>query len=161
MDAELARSLWNYDEITGELRWKVIPHPKARICVGAVAGSPNADGYLMVQYRDKNYRVHRLAWLMSTGAWPVHEIDHINGARDDNRLVNLREATRSQNNRNYKCHRAGQARFTTYHKRDRKWVAQSPRIDGKRKFLGYHATMELASEAAEKWLELNYQKGLN
>jgi hypothetical protein len=156
MDAEIARSLWEYDEITGVLRWKVKPCPKVR--VGDPAGHPNSNGHLHVCYRGKIYLVHRVAWLISTGAWPVHEIDHVNGLRADNRLSNLREATARQNQRNRNCHRAGQARFTTYHKAKGKgkWCARSPRIDGKVKYLGLYDTMAEASEAAEKWLRENY-----
>lgn len=31
------------------------------------------------------------------GRWPTEEIDHINNNRSDNRIANLREASRSQN----------------------------------------------------------------
>ena len=160
MNAELARSLWSYDEITGELRWKVKPF-KSQICVGDVAGWPSSTRHLQVMYRGKNYLAHRLVWLISTGAWPVNELDHENGIRDDNRLVNLREATRRQNQQNRPCHRNGQARFTYYNKARGRWVATSPWIDGKCKYLGYYDTMQEASKAAERWLELNYPKGLN
>ena len=40
---------------------------------------------------------HRVAWVMTHGEWPKEMIDHINGDRSDNRLCNLRQATRSQN----------------------------------------------------------------
>jgi hypothetical protein len=107
-------------------------------------------------YKRKNYMVHRIAWLMQTGVWPVNEIDHVNGIPSDNRLINLREATHRQNNRNRPCHRAGQARFTNYHKASGKWRAQLPRIDGRQKHLGLYSTMEAASEAAERWLRENH-----
>ncbi len=43
---------------------------------------------------------HRLAWLFVHGVWPKEQIDHRNGIRDDNRFVNLREATLAENNQN-------------------------------------------------------------
>ena len=40
-------------------------------------------------------------WLIgSLGAWPANHIDHINHETTDNRMANLRDATRSENNRN-------------------------------------------------------------
>lgn len=43
---------------------------------------------------------HRVAWLLHTGQWPTHQIDHINADKQDNRIHNLREATATQNLRN-------------------------------------------------------------
>jgi len=37
-----------------------------------------------------------------TGFWPENQIDHINGARADNRFTNLREATNKENSENIK-----------------------------------------------------------
>jgi hypothetical protein len=46
------------------------------------------------------YYAHRLAWLWWFGEWPEGGLDHINRIRNDNRIDNLREATRSENQRN-------------------------------------------------------------
>lgn len=154
MDAELARSLWSYDADTGMLQWRV--KPRYGMYVGDVAGCPNSNGHLQVTHNRKLYLVHRLVWLMSTGDWPKDQLDHVNGIRDDNRLINLREATHRQNCINRPCHRAGKARFTTYDKVNGRWQAISPKIDGKHKHLGRFDTMELASEAAERWLQENH-----
>jgi hypothetical protein len=53
------------------------------------------------------YRIlsHRLAWFYVYGQWPVADIDHINGNTKDNRIDNLREATRSQNLGNRKINK--------------------------------------------------------
>ncbi len=50
----------------------------------------------------KKYKVyaHRIAWAMSTGAWPDEQVDHIDGERVDNRLDNLRPACHKTNQRN-------------------------------------------------------------
>lgn len=65
-----------------------------------IAGGLDRFGYWRIRIKGKLYKAHRLAWLYTYGYWPKGDIDHINGARRDNRLDNLREATRSQNNQN-------------------------------------------------------------
>jgi hypothetical protein len=52
--------------------------------------------------------VHRLAWFLTYGVWPADQIDHINGIRDDNRLINLREATAQQNLQSRPMHKRNQ-----------------------------------------------------
>jgi len=58
-------------------------------------------GYLGLGIEKRVYSIHRLVWLYEYGYFPK-EIDHINGIRTDNRLENLREVSRSQNNWNSK-----------------------------------------------------------
>lgn len=152
LTAELARSLWEYDSETGTLTWKTKTCRK--VCVGEVAGSVSL-GYLCVKHKGIRYRAHRLAWLITTGEWPVNEIDHINGDRSDNRMVNLREASRQENNLNRKCHREGKLRYATWIKLEGKWQARAPRINGKREYLGLYSTMEAANAAAEQWIKEN------
>jgi hypothetical protein len=71
---------------------------------GKPAGGTDGRGYLMLTFifagrRIKTYG-HRVVWAFATGAWPARTIDHRNGDRLDNRLANLREATRAQQNLN-------------------------------------------------------------
>lgn len=66
---------------------------------GSIAGCLQR-GYRGICVDRKKYRAHRLAWLYVYGYFPEHEIDHINRDRDDNRIGNLREATRLCNARN-------------------------------------------------------------
>ena len=69
--------------------------------IGAQAGCvDNSTGYVRIHINGRLYYAHRLAWLYTHGRWPVEHVDHVNGVRADNRLCNLREATRTQNNRN-------------------------------------------------------------
>lgn len=57
---------------------------------GKAVGSPKGKGYLRVHVEGRSYAVHRLIWLMHTGAWPKDQLDHINRVRTDNRIENLR-----------------------------------------------------------------------
>ena len=57
-----------------------------------------SSGYMKVQYKDKNYKVHRLVaetWLDNPEKKP--QVDHINNVRHKNTLTNLRWVTRSEN----------------------------------------------------------------
>lgn len=63
-------------------------------------GSYDKDGYLILKVKGRQFKAHRVAWLLCTGSWPEGEIDHINHVRDDNRIENLRVVTRADNNRN-------------------------------------------------------------
>lgn len=67
-------------------------------------GSLCHSGYLILKIKGKQYKAHRIAWLLYYGVQPTLEIDHINRIKTDNRIVNLREATRYDNikNRNIK-----------------------------------------------------------
>ena len=59
------------------------------------------DGYVRVRIMGKEYRAHRLIWEMFRGEIPTETlVDHIDGDRLNNRIENLRLATRQQNNAN-------------------------------------------------------------
>jgi len=86
----------HYDPETGIFR-RLVDRPKSK--AGSIVGYPTDRGWLRVKIRGKHYKLHRLAFLYMTGTIP-NEVDHANRIRDDNRWVNLREATRSQNTHN-------------------------------------------------------------
>ncbi len=102
--ANKAKELMDYDSLTGEFRYKKSRGNKVK---GSVCG-----------FRDKRYsRVgitlgntqkqmlqHRLAWFFVYNELPP-VIDHINGNSFDNRIINLRSATRSQNMMNRKLNK--------------------------------------------------------
>ena len=69
------------------------------------AGSVNDKGYIVIRCFGRLYHAHRLAWLLTHGAWPAGDIDHINGIRTDNRIANLRDVSRSVNQQNLKTAR--------------------------------------------------------
>lgn len=107
--------------------------------------------YLVMRVSSNNWvriYAHRVAWAVMTGAWPETEIDHINGKRDDNRWINLREVSRMQNCWNSapgKNNKSG-VKGVSWYKRDGTWEA-SIRTDGKRRFLGRFPLLEDAIAA--------------
>lgn len=109
LTAEEARRLFSYDPETGLITRLVTTSHRAK--VGSVIGYPHGNGYLQVRAGGKQHLVHRLAWLLHTGSWPEHTIDHINGVRSDNRFTNFRDIPQSLNsqNRHGTCAKAGYA----------------------------------------------------
>lgn len=98
------KELFKYNVNTGKFTCKIIDNREWYI-----GRKTYSHGYLSIYIDGRNYKAHRLAWLYVYGIWPMYEIDHINGERADNRIENLREATRSQNMQNlkgaYKCNK--------------------------------------------------------
>lgn len=67
-----------------------------------MSGCPDAKGYLLVNCRigdkSRTQRVHRLIARAFIGPIPTgHQINHLNGKKDDNRLVNLEICSPGQN----------------------------------------------------------------
>ncbi len=100
LSAEYVRNLLDYDPNTGVLTWQKV-HPKHFYRLGKPAGWQRPDGRVMVSFNEdgqkREYRAHRVIWLMMTGEWPLEEIDHIDLDPSNNRWANLRLASSSQN----------------------------------------------------------------
>lgn len=133
-----------YDPVSGILRWK---KSRANLKAGSVAKS-RLDGYLRIRVDGKSYMAHRLAWLYMTGEWPSGQIDHINGVRDDNRFVNLRDVETNENRRNRKKNLNSTSGFkgVSFKRWQHQWVARI-QTDGRRLHLGYFDTAEEAHVA--------------
>lgn len=89
------REVLNYDPDTGVFIWQ-LSQGKAR--TGNVAGV--LQRYRTITIDGSPYKAHRLAWLYTHGVWPEHQIDHLNGLKDDNRLSNLRDISTCGNLQN-------------------------------------------------------------
>jgi hypothetical protein len=64
---------------------------------GYVYRHRSEGGYARLMVGKRSIAGHWIAWMLTHGRWPYPMLDHINGIRHDNRLVNLREATTQQN----------------------------------------------------------------
>ena len=143
--AELKRKL-HYDPETGIFIWNISP---ARVVKArSIAGCVNDLGYIRIRINYKHIRAHRLVWLYMYGEFPKGHLDHINGIRTDNRLCNLREATRAQNsfNRGRNKNNTSGYKGVRSDNRFNNWVARIG-INGKDIYLGSFDSPEEASEA--------------
>ena len=106
--------------------------------IGNISGYINRDGYRRIRVDYKAYSAHRLVWLYVYGLFPKDQIDHINGIKDDNRLINLRECNRSENNQNVVSSRSSTSKYlgVSWSKQNNKWRADI-KINNKNKYLGY------------------------
>lgn len=95
---------------------------------------------------------HRVAWLYMTGAWPSHEIDHVDGNKQNNSFANLRDVPHSTNVQNRRdAFRNSKSGYLGVHRMPKSkanpWQAQIKLPHGKRIHLGSFPTPEAAHEA--------------
>lgn len=139
------REVLDYNPNTGKFFWKVLTGPNAS--TNKEAGWKMKKDGRMIQIDGKGHYAHRLAWLYVYGIEPSGDIDHINGDKLDNRLINLRNVTRAQNRVNV----SGVQKNNTsgylgvdFHLAKKSWQARIS-FNGDRLFLGYFDTPERAS----------------
>ena len=164
---DILRQLLRYEPETGKLYWKPRPAEmfKNKQAYGAwntkFAGKEafatiSDNRYRCGEVFDRWYRAHRVVWAVHYGEWPKDEIDHVDGDGLNNRISNIREATRSENTRNQGNRKTNTSGFKGVSRVSGAKPYQARiRVNGKRISLGYHATAEAAHaaycEAAKKY----------
>lgn len=160
LTAARARELLHYDPETGDVTRKVALCNTVK--VGDKVGGLVGTGYLMAWCDGRLYLVHRLIFLLQTGEWPVHTVDHINAVRTDNRWSNLRDVPQGMNNqnrknRNKKTH-SHLPLGVTLVANSRKF-ASGIMVNRKRIFLGHFDTADEAHSAYVKAKRLHHPGG--
>lgn len=144
----------SYNKQTGEFTWKqrsvnrIQDKAWNKRHAGKLTGYTRKNGYKVINILYKEYPCSRLAWFYVYGKWPNGEIDHINGLRHDDRIINLREANRSENaiNRGLQSNNSTGFKGVWKRKNSNSWVAEIAK-KGKRVKLGSFKSPEAAYEA--------------
>lgn len=159
----------------GNLLWRKTLGPK--IIKHKKAGFIDKDGYLVIGYKNKLYRAHRLIYFIVNCINSTDQIDHINRNRLDNRIENLRVSNQSSNqiNAGIKSNNKSGVTGVCYDKSRGKWVVQIQDKNKKsirKRFLSFrdaveyryklekelsHYSVQTKSSAFE-WLENNKLK---
>lgn len=152
----------SYNPETGILTW--IKRPNKQIYIGTRAGSLKKDGYRTIHFQGKTFQEHRLIWYLYYGEHPKGQIDHINQIRHDNRIINLRDVSKSENARNRSQQDSRlKERGIWYCKRRKRYIAEI-RIKGKKIYQASFTDIDEAiqqRQAKEKELGLFHYSHLN
>lgn len=143
---ELLNELFEYKN--GALYWKQ-NRAKNKIKSGDLAGYIDSKGYSQIVINRKKYGTHRLIFMMFNGYTPT-EIDHIDRNPLNNKIENLRAATRQENQYNHKINKRNTSgiKGVSWSKNHKKWIVRF-NIDGKPKYFGHYFDINIAKFVAE------------
>ena len=155
---EYLQSIFTYKD--GSFYWKKLNKPN-QIKVGDIVGSNHPNGYIYIHLKNKNYAAHRLIFLFHHGYLPDF-LDHINRNRSDNRIENLRPATKSENSLNSKLKSTNTSgvRGVCWDKESKKWLVQVT-INKKQRKIGRYSDLELAELVAIEAMDKFYGNFFN
>lgn len=142
---EKAKEVLSYNPETGDFLRK----PTYRgFKEGEKAGTKDKDDYVKIKFYGYVERGHRLAWGFYYGEMLPSsiKIDHINGDKSDNRIINLRIANDHENARNKKTMKNNKLGIKGVDIVRGKFRAQIS-FNRKKKHLGYFDTIEKAASA--------------
>lgn len=138
----------HYNPTTGHFTWRV---GGSGTPIGATAGTRGSAGYIMICVNRRSYPAHRLAWFYMYRHWPNAEIDHIDGVRDNNAISNLRDVSRSENQRNqYRCRKSKSGALGVHWSAPHKAWRVAIHIDGRTRTIGLYKDIEEAKAARKE-----------
>ena len=132
IDIEYLKSRFEYSPESGKLQWKEVSESFSSRYKSW--NSKNADkeaGYLYQGYRyvridGKNMLVHRICYAIYYGEFPINIIDHLDGDKLNNKILNLGASNPESNARNAKLNIKNRSGLSgvAWSDRDRVWYAQ-------------------------------------
>jgi hypothetical protein len=156
MDLARLTELLKYDAETGVITWRVNRRGYRGIRAGDIAGTVHPSSRdptyksIRLMVDQKWHEAHRVAWALFHMQVPPEDmlIDHLSGDATDNRMVNLRLASRKQNMENQKLHRKNKSgyRGVSWSPTKNRWIAMMGN-GGKQKNLGLFVKKEDAVAA--------------
>lgn len=145
------RAELEYEPEAGLLRWRHCSWKSVQWngkFAGKVTGqTPQVSGRLVVNLGRRLCLAHRLAWKLYYGAEPPEHIDHIDGVPTNNRISNLRAATRHENLRNSRRHKGKTLPKGVSRCRNAGRLRASIYINGQQKHLGSFDSADAAHAA--------------
>jgi len=144
----------HYCSETGVFTW--IKNKKTTKRNGIEAGCIDiSTGYRKIGVLGKQYYAHRLVFMYVIGRFPINQTDHINHDRKDNRLENLREATKQENMMNAPIRKNNSSGVTGVWLRPNSKYTAEIMISGKKITLGTFGCITAAS-VARKSADIKY-----
>lgn len=150
----------HYNPDTGDFTW--IKPLANRMHAGDIAGAKDKSGYIYIKFNSKKYSGHRLAWFYIHGEFPGCDIDHINLKRNDNRIKNLRKASRSENLQNTVLRKDNTSgvKGVSWCSLTKRWLARCG-VNGTRYQLGRYDSIEGAINAVMEFREEHHGEFAN
>jgi len=162
IDPKIISELLDFSESEGLLFWNFraekwfVSHRGYKSWNGKWSGneaftSTAANGYKQGRIFQRQYTAHRVLWCLKYGEWPDGQVDHINGIRTDNRIVNLRlsDNQRNQMNRTSVIGSSSEFLGVSFYKSRGNWEANIKFGDHKGR-IGYFASEIDAAKAYDR-----------
>jgi len=150
---KLVKDLFDYFD--GRLYWK---SSMKGTLAGSEAGNVSPKGYMMVGIKSHNYLLHRVIWLWHKGYMPEGLVDHEDQDKSNNRIENLREASKKCNaiNSGVPCNSTSGVRGVSLFRGSERWRA-TIQDNGNGIYLGLYKNFEDAVMARwEKEVEFKW-----
>lgn len=167
---EILHEFLTYDPFTGNMYWKFRDRKwfeSDRIWKSWNSKHAGKEAFTAI-IKDSGYNQgtilgekvlkHRVIWFMMFGYWPI-EVDHQNGERTNNKLLNLRDVTASENNKN-KLQQSNNTTGVTgvhFNKNAKKYQVRITDQYGKHIHVGYYSDFDEAVQVRKlKEIEHGY-----
>jgi hypothetical protein len=149
IDIDKLRERIAYDKTKGLFMYL---KPSNSATKGWWEGTVSAQGYCRLHFGGRGIQAHNVAWMLTYGKITEGlEVDHIDGDRTNNKISNLRLATRSQNLYNRPNLRGDTSigKGVSIHRKTGLWRVRL-NVNKEQMNFGYYRDLELAELVAQE-----------